>query len=339
MRCCSRRTPGFPSWPRSCPCSPRSPASLGQPSERYPHPWIVTTWVPGTPADHAPATCSGPAADALAAFLTALHRPAPVGAPEGRGRGGALTQVAKGIARQFKAMTDLCTAVAEAEQEPTPDPDAVRAIWDDAVAAPGWEGPPLWLHGDLHPANVFTADGNFCGVVDFGDLCAGDPVLDLPPVGFSLPITRRSNASGRPTRWLPTTRPGAVPVAGPSGGPSAASPSQRPVTPVGSPAGVRQRSPPCNVSPHQLRSDPIPRHRSWDPQSSRAARPLPIEGVPIRRSVTARRRLDDGPCAAGPDSRRSHSARTARPLPARSAIKNAAARDRLCPQLVNATRG
>jgi len=43
------------------------PQHLGQPSERYPHPWIVTTWVPGTPADHAPATCSGPAADALAA--------------------------------------------------------------------------------------------------------------------------------------------------------------------------------------------------------------------------------------------------------------------------------
>lgn len=155
------------------------PQRLGQSSARYPHPWIVTTWVPGTPADRALATCSAPAADALAAFLTALHRPAPVGAPEGRGRGGALTQVAKGVARQFKAMTDLCAAVAETEQEPTPGPDTVRAIWDDAVTAPGWEGSPLWLHGDLHPANILTADGNFCGVVDFGDLCAGDPALDL----------------------------------------------------------------------------------------------------------------------------------------------------------------
>jgi aminoglycoside phosphotransferase (APT) family kinase protein len=162
------------------------PQRLGQPSERYPHPWIVTTWLPGTPADDAPATCRGPAADALAAFLTALHRPAPVGAPKGRRRGGALTQV-KGVARQFGALTNLCAAVAETEQEPTPDPDEVRAIWADAVTAPAWEGPPLWLHGDLHPANVLTVDGNLCGVVDFGDLCAGDPALDLAACWILLP--------------------------------------------------------------------------------------------------------------------------------------------------------
>jgi aminoglycoside phosphotransferase (APT) family kinase protein len=163
------------------------PHRLGQPSARYPHPWIVTTWVPGMPADRVPATCSGPAADALAAFVTALHRPAPVGAPDGRRRGGALTQVARGVARQFKAMTHRCAAVAEVAQAPTPDPDTIRAIWDDAVSAPGWDGPPLWLHGDLHPANVLTADGNFCGVVDFGDLCAGDPALDLAACWILLP--------------------------------------------------------------------------------------------------------------------------------------------------------
>ncbi|MEV5266010.1 phosphotransferase [Streptomyces werraensis] len=28
-----------------------------------------------------------------------------------------------------------------------------------AVAAPEWEGPPLWVHGDLHPANVVVSDG------------------------------------------------------------------------------------------------------------------------------------------------------------------------------------
>lgn len=165
------------------------PQRLGQPSELYPHPWIVTTWVPGTPADRAPATSRNSAADALAAFLTAMHRPAPVEAPEGRGRGGPLAQVAKGPARQFmfKAMTASCAAVAAIEQKPTPDPLAVRAIWDDAVDAPLWEGSPLWLHGDLHPANVLTADGNLCGVVDFGDLCAGDPALDIAACWILLP--------------------------------------------------------------------------------------------------------------------------------------------------------
>ena len=162
------------------------PQRLGQPSERYPHPWIVTTWVPGTPADVAPATCGGPAADALAAFLTALHQPAPAGAPEGRGRGGALTQVA-GLARQFGALSGLCAAVADAAHESVPEVDAVRAIWEDAIAAPRWDGPPQWLHGDLHPANVLTSDGDFCGVVDFGDMCAGDPALDLAACWILLP--------------------------------------------------------------------------------------------------------------------------------------------------------
>ena len=64
------------------------PQRLGEPSERFPRPWIVTTWVPGEPADRAPVTRAAEAADTLAAFLTALHRPAPAGAPAGRDRGG-----------------------------------------------------------------------------------------------------------------------------------------------------------------------------------------------------------------------------------------------------------
>lgn len=53
------------------------PQRLGVPSERFPRTWLVTTWVPGEPADRAPATRAEDAADALAGFLTALHRPAP----------------------------------------------------------------------------------------------------------------------------------------------------------------------------------------------------------------------------------------------------------------------
>ena len=55
------------------------PQRLGAPSERYPRPWIVTTWVRGEPADRAPVTRGAAAADALAAFLSALHQPAPAG--------------------------------------------------------------------------------------------------------------------------------------------------------------------------------------------------------------------------------------------------------------------
>lgn len=162
------------------------PRRLGQPCEYYPHPWIVTTWLPGTPADLAPARHGIPTAESLAAFPTALHRPAPSEAPEGRGRGGPPTQVAEDVAQLLAALPDLLTAVAE----PTIDTDAMRAIWDAAVIAPGWNGPPIWLHGDLHPANVLTADSLLCGVIDFGDLCAGDPALDLAAASILLPDTQ-----------------------------------------------------------------------------------------------------------------------------------------------------
>ncbi len=154
------------------------PQRLGEPSERFPRPWIVTTWVPGSPADRAPATRAADAADRLAAFLTALHRPAPDGAPAGRGRGGPPADHAEPFAGQLASA---------AERGLIPDPDAVRAVWEDAAAAPAWAGPPRWLHGDLHPANVLTADGTFCGVIDFGDLCAGDPACDLAAAWLLLP--------------------------------------------------------------------------------------------------------------------------------------------------------
>nr|WP_240629753.1 phosphotransferase [Specibacter cremeus] len=37
----------------------------------------------------------------------------------------------------------------------------------------------MWLHGDLHPGNMLCAGGALTAVVDFGDLCRGDPATDL----------------------------------------------------------------------------------------------------------------------------------------------------------------
>jgi len=36
------------------------------------------------------------------------------------------------------------------------DRDAVLRVQEAALAAPGYHGPPVWLHGDLHPANVLV---------------------------------------------------------------------------------------------------------------------------------------------------------------------------------------
>jgi aminoglycoside phosphotransferase (APT) family kinase protein len=37
----------------------------------------------------------------------------------------------------------------------------------------------VWLHGDLHPANILVHHGQLSAVIDFGDLTSGDPATDL----------------------------------------------------------------------------------------------------------------------------------------------------------------
>ncbi len=168
------------------------PQRLGEPSERFPRPWLVTTWVPGTPADLSPLTRATESAASLAAFLTALHQAAPRNAPSGRDRGGPLTHRTE----QFAQGLALAT-----ERGLISDADAVRAIWHDAVTAPPWAGPGQWLHADLHPANVLTTNGTLAGVVDFGDLCAGDPAYDLAAAWLLLPddAIDQFHAAYRPT--------------------------------------------------------------------------------------------------------------------------------------------
>ena len=65
------------------------------------------------------------------------------------------------------------------------DARAARRAWAAALAAPRWRERPAWVHGDLHPANILVHHGGLSGVLDFGDLTAGDPAADLS-VGWML---------------------------------------------------------------------------------------------------------------------------------------------------------
>ncbi|MCX5425881.1 phosphotransferase [Streptomyces sp. NBC_00078] len=151
------------------------PVRFGEPSERFPKHWTVMTWVPGEPLDHGSISRGGHAADTLAGFLRALHVEAPAEAPIATDRGGHPKNCAEGFENFFQAVV--------------PDDIAadVRAVWNDAVAAQAWEGPRVWLHGDLHPANVVVSEGTLAGIVDFGDMFAGDPAWDLAAAWVLLP--------------------------------------------------------------------------------------------------------------------------------------------------------
>jgi aminoglycoside phosphotransferase (APT) family kinase protein len=59
------------------------------------------------------------------------------------------------------------------------DADAVTAAWEAALQAPAWQGPPVWIHGDLSPGNLLAVQGRLSAVIDFGCLGVGDPACDL----------------------------------------------------------------------------------------------------------------------------------------------------------------
>ena len=152
-----------------------APVRSGAPSARFPKVWTVMTWVHGEPLDHGSISRGAHAADTLARFLRALHVEAPAEAPAATDRGVHPRNCADGFEGFFEAVVPDAVAA------------EVRAVWDDAVTAPAWQGPAVWVHGDLHPANVVVANGTLSGVVDFGDLSAGDPAWDLAAAWVLLP--------------------------------------------------------------------------------------------------------------------------------------------------------
>jgi aminoglycoside phosphotransferase (APT) family kinase protein len=154
------------------------PERIGVPAGGYPYPWSVVPYLPGVPATEAGSFDPRAAAIAVGGFLAALHVPAPADAPANPFRGVPLARRADSFAANLASLTGLDHA----------DRDATLHVWDAALAAPAHDGPPVWLHGDLHPANVLTDDGLISGVIDFGDITAGDPAGDLAVAWMLLPL-------------------------------------------------------------------------------------------------------------------------------------------------------
>jgi aminoglycoside phosphotransferase (APT) family kinase protein len=131
----------------------------------YPWSWAVTPWFDGKVIEGP--TLGDRAATTLGRFLVALHQPAPADAPVSPFRSAGLAardERLRGHVDDLEGMVDR---------------DRVLHCWEELVRATPWAGPPLWVHGDLHPYNVLVTGDDFAAVIDFGDVCAGDPAVDL----------------------------------------------------------------------------------------------------------------------------------------------------------------
>ena len=158
----------LPGIARRSPVPVPVPVHAGRPAPDFPWPWSIVRWVHGAPAADTGPEDRRRAVDGLAGFLLSLHVPAEPGVPVNPVRGVPL------------ADRDAVVLERLADRERYPDAAGLKTVWAEALAAEAWDGPAMMLHGDLHPANILlAADGTLAGVIDFGDVGAGDPAVDL----------------------------------------------------------------------------------------------------------------------------------------------------------------
>jgi aminoglycoside phosphotransferase (APT) family kinase protein len=141
-----------------------------EPDLGYPYRWSVVPWFAGETVARTDVAGRAAWAGRLGETLAALHLPAPADAPVNPVRGVPLGSRGAAFAER---LAPLEPGVA----------DRLRGVWREGVDAPGFDGPPVWLHGDPHPGNLVARVGpdgqQLAAVVDFGDVTSGDPASDL----------------------------------------------------------------------------------------------------------------------------------------------------------------
>lgn len=146
------------------------PIALGTPGEGYPWPWSIYRWLEGEAVTRGAVGDRVRLARDVAGFLRALQS---VDAADGPPAG----------THSFFRGGDIAVYEAEARQciarlGEGIDSAGAHAVMDAALAAK-WQGPPVWVHGDVAIGNLLVRDGRLSAVIDFGSSAVGDPACDL----------------------------------------------------------------------------------------------------------------------------------------------------------------
>jgi aminoglycoside phosphotransferase (APT) family kinase protein len=146
------------------------PVAKGDPGAGFPRPWSVYRWLAGEHATADRVSDLDRFASDLARFLAALYRVEPTdGPPAG----------AHSFFRGCPPATyDAETRAAIAALGKEIDTAAATDVWNAALAA-RWDGPAVWVHGDVTASNLLVRDGRLAAVVDFGCSAVGDPACDV----------------------------------------------------------------------------------------------------------------------------------------------------------------
>jgi aminoglycoside phosphotransferase (APT) family kinase protein len=135
-----------------------TPIARGRPGGGYPWFWSIHSWIDGElPAGDV-------RAEEAAGFIRELQGVDPSGGPEASG--GRSNE----LAWRDRWVQDALTRV---------DAPGAHQLWDEAMHAPGWPGPRVWVHIDLDRRNVLVRDGCLAAVLDWGGAGIGDPAVDV----------------------------------------------------------------------------------------------------------------------------------------------------------------
>lgn len=162
------------------PLAVPQPLALGVPGEGFPFPFSVYRWLDGENADFGLIADPRQAVIDLAGFIAALQRIDAAGGPPPEEsndfRGVDLGDMQNPAAVEWSASVHARIVALDGLGV---DTSALAAVYETALAAPRWSGPPVWIHGDPAPANMLVKDGRLSAVIDFGTLGVGDPACDM----------------------------------------------------------------------------------------------------------------------------------------------------------------
>jgi aminoglycoside phosphotransferase (APT) family kinase protein len=160
------------------------PERIGEPSEAFPWPFFGARMLPGAELCDVPETPRRPLAVGLARFLRNLHGSE------------ILAAVGAGLPENWTRRADMEVRVPYVLDKLTElealwrAPANVRGLVDSARSLPPPQ-PKAVCHGDLHFRHVLVDDGRMTGVIDWIDICRGEPALDLQLVWSVLPPDAR----------------------------------------------------------------------------------------------------------------------------------------------------
>lgn len=177
--------------PRLAPLLPvpiPEPRFVGTPGERFPWPFFGAALLPGRELADA-----GLAEDArvevgaeLGRLLRLLHAPETTVRVDPDGA----------LPVDFNRRADMAFRVPRTrerlEELGHPETEAIAELLAEAEALPPSSGRAL-VHGDLHLRHVLVDGTSMSGVIDWGDICVGDPAIDLQLVWSLLPAARRGS--------------------------------------------------------------------------------------------------------------------------------------------------